>query len=202
MISIINYGLGNIQAFKNIYNQLNISNSIATTKKDIEAAEKLILPGVGSFDWAINYLEKSGLRDCLDNAVLIEKKPILGVCVGMQIMAESSEEGENKGLGWIPTRIKKLNFKNSTEYVLPHMGWNDISITRENKLFNGLSEYKFYFLHSYFIDPENSDNIIAKTNYGLDFCCAINHDNLYGTQFHPEKSHSYGTTLLKNFAEI
>ncbi len=202
MISIINYGLGNIQAFKNIYNQLNISNSIATTKKDIEAAEKLILPGVGSFDWAINYLEKSGLRDCLDNAVLIEKKPILGVCVGMQIMAESSEEGENKGLGWIPTRIKKLNFKNSTEYVLPHMGWNDISITRENKLFNGLSEYKFYFLHSYFIDPENSENIIAKTNYGLDFCCAINHNNLYGTQFHPEKSHSYGTTLLKNFAEI
>ena len=202
MISIINYGLGNIQAFKNIYDKLNIANSFVSNSKDIDNAEKLILPGVGSFDWAMHYLEKSGMRDSLEYAVRIEKKPILGVCVGMQMMAESSEEGNNRGLGWISTRIKKLQFANKNQFVLPHMGWNEVSITKESKLFRNLNKKNFYFLHSYFIDPIDNNIVLSKVNYGDNFCCAINQDNIFGTQFHPEKSHESGILLLKNFSEI
>lgn len=201
-VSIINYGLGNIAAFKNIYNNLNISSNIASTIQDIEDSTRLILPGVGSFDWAMNKISNSNLKDVINYKVKEEKIPILGVCVGMQIMAKSSEEGILEGFGWIDGRVIKMQLPNQYRNPLPHMGWNDIQISDSLKLFDGLPNQKFYFLHSYQFVPNDSASEIATTHYGNDFCSAVNSGNIYGVQFHPEKSHEWGINLLKNFAKI
>ena len=202
MIGIIDYGLGNISAFMNIYKQINYKSSIVKTPADLDQVEKIILPGVGSFDWAIESLNKSGLRDSIQKFVIDEKKPILGVCVGMQIMAKSSEEGKEKGLSWIDGEIKKINFKNSEEYFpLPHMGWNDVYF-KKNPLSKNIEKSSFYFLHSYFFDKVEKNNQLAKSTYSEEFVSAIVKNNIYGVQFHPEKSHSYGIKLLTNFANL
>lgn len=203
MIAIIDYGLGNIQAFVNVYNRLGIPVTVAKTSDALEKANKLILPGVGAFDHAMELLDASGMRQTLDHLVLSTKVPILGICVGMQILANSSDEGKLDGLGWIPGHVKALNsVPGAAELPLPHMGWNDVKITDEHMLFKGLEEEaRFYFLHSYFFDCLQQSSVIATASYGTDFCCAVKADNVYGVQFHPEKSHHFGTNLLKNFAE-
>jgi glutamine amidotransferase len=204
MISIIDYGLGNIRAFLNVYERLNISASIATCADDLKDTEKLILPGVGAFDYAMGKLNKSGIREAIENFVLGEKMPVLGICVGMQMLSCSSEEGKMSGLGWIGGEVIKFDFRElNLKLPLPHMGWNTINPNNGNQLFETFTENShFYFLHSYYFQCDNQDNIIATTEYGTRFCSAVNSDNIYGVQFHPEKSHQWGIQLLKNFAYL
>lgn len=200
MIAIIDYGLGNVQAFKNVYNRLKIPVIIAKTSDDLVGASKLILPGVGSFDYAMQKLNMSGMCQSIERLVLEDKIPLLGVCVGMQMLAKSSDEGRVSGLGWIDAKVRKFNVTNS---ILPHMGWNDVRPKAYNGLFKNMqNEAKFYFLHSYYFDACNELDVIAISDYEVNFACAIQSGNIFGVQFHPEKSHHFGTQLLKNYSDI
>ena len=204
MIAIIDYGLGNVRAFANVYMRLNIPVTLAKQAKDLKHADKIILPGVGAFDYAMELLDKSGLRGQLDEMVFIKKVPILGICVGMQMLAKTSEEGERTGLGWIDAEVRKFK-ESSTEAKIriPHMGWNNIKPTNPNKLLDGLNtESIFYFLHSYYFKCNNLEDVIAVSDYQIEFACAITSGNIYGVQFHPEKSHMGGARLLENFARL
>lgn len=204
MIALIDYGLGNIQAFINVYSRLGIPVTIARTSDELQSASKLILPGVGAFDHAMELLDASGMRPTLEHLVLNKRVPILGICVGMQILANSSAEGKLNGLGWIPGNVKAFSSEpKAAGLPLPHMGWNDVHVTGGHKLFEKLEEEaRFYFLHSYFFEATHQESVIATSSYGIDFCCAVQSENVYGVQFHPEKSHHFGTGLLKNFAEL
>jgi len=204
MITIINYGLGNVRAFVNVYERLNIPVSVANTATDLKSASKIIFPGVSTFDYAMQLLQKSGMRETLNKLVLQNKIPVLGICVGMQMMAHSSEEGNLQGLGWIDGIVKKINIsETSTKIRLPHMGWNNVEIIRNSKLLQNIdNKSRFYFLHSYYFHCHNKKDIIALTDYGHPFPCAINSENIYGVQFHPEKSHKNGIEVLKNFANL
>ncbi len=203
MITIIDYGLGNINAFVNIYKKSDIQVKIANKLEDLESSSKIILPGVGAFDHAMTKLSESGMRERLDQLVLKENVPVLGICVGMQILAQSSEEGKLKGLGWIKGVVKKFDSSKLIEYThLPHMGWNDVTPIPKQKLFENIGENPlFYFLHSYYFECANVENSIAITDYaGSNFTCAVQVNNIFGVQFHPEKSHNAGIQLLNNFA--
>jgi glutamine amidotransferase len=204
MIAIVNYGLGNVRAFANLYRRLNISVTIAAQARDLDGATKLILPGVGSFDHAMELLNESGMREALDDMVLRRAVPVLGVCVGMQILAASSEEGRLSGLGWLEGRVRRFDEKTLRQPPrLPHMGWNDVIPRSGAGLFAGLErDARFYFLHSYYLDCRSNDDVLARSQYGIAFGCAVRSNNIYGVQFHPEKSHDYGVRLLKNFAEL
>lgn len=203
MITIVNYGLGNFQAFANIYSRLNVPYKIASAPAELAGAERIVLPGVGAFDWAMTRLNSSGLRQVLDELVLERRIPILGVCVGMQVMMESSEEGLLPGLAWIRGSVKRLAHGDGREGTkLPHMGWNDVRPKGTNCLFQGIESPIFYFLHSYYVAPVSSDDVLSEADYNVTFAAAIRHDKIYGTQFHPEKSHQYGIALLKNFATL
>ena len=200
MIGILDYGAGNVQAIARIYNNLKIPNKLIKSIADFEGVEKLILPGVGSFDAVVSKLNESGLKERLSELVLVEKTPVFGICVGLQIMAKSSEEGTLPGLGWINATVKKFNL--SDEFYVPHMGWNTFSLSGTNEIFNGADdEFGFYFVHSFYFDLEEEIDSTARTTYGFEFTSAIKKENIVATQFHPEKSHSNGVTLLKNFAE-
>lgn len=204
MITIIDYGVGNINAFVNVYKRVNIPTKIAKTASDLEGAQKIILPGVGHFDHAMCELIKSGMREKLDELVMIKKVPVIGICVGMQMMANSSEEGNSEGLKWINASVKKFDETKIKQVTrLPHMGWNDVNPSVSNPLFNGLEkDALFYFLHSYYFECNNPADILATSDYGGQFASAAHHENIYGIQFHPEKSHHYGETLLHNFAKL
>lgn len=203
MIKIIDYGLGNISAFLNMYKKLNIAASVAKRSEDLRQASKLILPGVGAFDHAMELLDQSGMRDTLDDLVLGQHVPVLGVCVGMQILAQASEEGRSSGLGWVEGQVRGFKSLQQDDLLLPHMGWNDVRPVMDTQLFAGLeSDSRFYFLHSYYFSCELEQDIAAVSAYGIDFSCAVNVGNVYGVQFHPEKSHHFGALLLKNFAEL
>lgn len=204
MITIVDYGLGNIRAFINIYKRLNIAIKVAHTAEELADAERIILPGVGAFDWAMSLLNQSGMRDCLDNLAKIEKRPVLGVCVGMQMMAKHSEEGALPGLGWIDAEVKKFTAINEDyDLRLPHMGWNDVIVRKSTPLFSGLETgARFYFLHSYYFQPKNPECILTYTEYHGKFASAVEQENMFGVQFHPEKSHQWGIHLLKNFGEV
>lgn len=204
MITIVDYGLGNIRAFLNIYKRINVPARTATTADDLRDANKVILPGVGHFDHAMRRLDESGMRETLDVLAVEKQVPVLGVCVGMQMLARSSEEGVRPGLGWISGRVRAFSGSNLTgELPLPHMGWNDARTTTPSQLFSGLeSEARFYFLHSYFFECATAQNTLAVSSYGSDFTSAVRAGNIYGVQFHPEKSHRFGTQLLKNFAQL
>lgn len=204
MITLIDYGVGNIYAFQNVYKRLNIPTKIAKTVSDLNEVDKLILPGVGSFDYAMTQLNNSGMRERLDELVLEQKKPVIGICVGMQMMANGSDEGKLDGLKWIDASVKKFDVS-TIKYVtkLPHMGWNDVSPIKNHPLFIGLeNDALFYFLHSFYFHCNNEADSIAKSEYGINFTSSVNHENIYGIQFHPEKSHHYGETLLHNFSKI
>ena len=204
MITIIDYGLGNIRAFVNVYERLNIKTRVAHSADDLKAASKIILPGVGAFDHAMSQLNQSGMRKELEKQVFINKVPVIGICVGMQILAKSSDEGILPGLGWIDGIVKifdasKINYKTR----LPHMGWNTIRPVNDNPLMLGFNaESRFYFLHSYYFVCNNAENVISTTEYGITYASAINRENIFGIQFHPEKSHSNGIQLLHNFAKL
>ena len=200
-VTLVGYGLGNIQAFANIYHRLSIPVVIASNADQLLGAEKLILPGVGAFDWAMARLNESGMRTRLDELVLHQKIPVLGVCVGMQMMANRSEEGEIPGLGWIDAEVVRFQLAQVSHAPLPHMGWNDVNFLSEDPLFVGISSPRFYFLHSYHFLAHHDSQILATTDYGHSFTSIASSSHIYGVQFHPEKSHHWGVQLLKNFAE-
>lgn len=204
MITVVDYGLGNVQAFVNIYNRLDIKVSVAKSSSDFVKTTKIILPGVGSFDRAMEQFNSSGLRNLIERLVLEEEIPILGVCVGMQMLAGASEEGRLSGLGWIDGNVKRFDLNSMIQFQnLPHMGWNNVVSENKDSLFEGMrKESRFYFLHSYYFDCYQESNIIGVTDYGFLFTSAVKKKNIYGVQFHPEKSHHDGTQLLKNFSEI
>lgn len=204
MITIIDYGLGNIQAFVNVYKRLHIPVQVARSIEDLAGAEKLILPGVGAFDHAMQRLQLSGMREAVDRMVLQEKIPVLGICVGMQMLADTSDEGQLPGLGWVPGRVRSFRSVTGLENIaMPHMGWNDVTPVNGNPLFKGIEdEARFYFLHSFYFECKRAEHGAAASNYGLDFSCAVASGNVFGVQFHPEKSHHFGVGLLKNFAEL
>ena len=203
MVTIIDYGVGNINAFLNIFKQLNIDANTATSVEDFVGVDKLILPGVGHFDYAMQRFSDSGMKDKVNELVKIEKKPILGVCVGMQMMAKTSSEGALQGLGWIDAEVLKFDdAQRSAKLPLPHMGWNDVHPKNKSALIHNLeNDARFYFLHSYYFKCNRPETSIADAEYGIQFSCAVNNENVYGAQFHPEKSHHFGIQLLKNFAE-
>jgi glutamine amidotransferase len=204
MITIIDYGLGNVLAFANVYKRLSIAVGVAKSASDLRGVTKLILPGVGAFDHAMELLQRSGMRETLDELVLARAVPVLGVCVGMQILGASSEEGRLPGLGWIDGDVRKFDvasFRQRTR--LPHMGWNDVRPVGSSALFAELeNDARFYFLHSYYFHCARRENVLAQAEYGTSFSCAVRANQIFGVQFHPEKSHHFGTRLLKNFAEL
>lgn len=204
MITIVDYGLGNVQAIANIYTRLNIPVRTARSRADLDAATKIILPGVGAFDWAMARLNDSGMRERLDELVMAERSDVIGICVGMQMLARRSDEGTLPGLGWIDADVRifdELRFTGSTH--LPHMGWNDVSPLSDEGLFAGLGTgARFYFLHSYYFAPRHENDALSITDYNGRFVSSVRRENVYGVQFHPEKSHQWGIRLLKNFAEL
>lgn len=204
MITIIDYGVGNINAFYNIYKSLGKDVCIARNVKDLENSSKLILPGVGHFDYAMSKFINSGMVQTVTELVQNLNLPILGICVGMQMLSYSSEEGNIPGLGWLNAEVKKIDsslLNQSTR--LPHMGWNDINILNDNILFRNMNNNpKFYFLHSFYFESQQPNNVIATSTYGKTFACAVNYKNIFGVQFHPEKSHHFGIKLLENFSNI
>jgi glutamine amidotransferase len=203
MIALVDYGLGNIQAFANIYRRLGLPVILARTPEEMDGADKLVLPGVGAFDWAMRQLNESGLRNKLDELVLDRKVDVLGVCVGMQMMATRSDEGALPGLGWIEADVRRFDTAHFNQRThLPHMGWNDVRPVTTDCLFRGVKAARYYFLHSYYVAPASTDHLLATADYGGEFAAAVRAGNIYGTQFHPEKSHGWGVDLLRRFAEL
>ena len=203
MIGIIDYGLGNIRAIKNIYYKLNVPCSIINNIDDLLKSDKLILPGVGAFDWAMECLNRSGMRKPLDELVLKKSVPVLGICVGMQIMANSSEEGKSEGLGWINAKVTRFDLSRFENIQIPHMGWNSIMAENNHPLISNINHHKgFYFLHSFYFECDDQLHEIAYSNHGHNFSAAVSKNNIMGVQFHPEKSHTNGIRVFKNFAEL
>jgi len=204
MIAIVDYGLGNILAFSNMFKRLNIEARVARTAEELAGADKIILPGVGAFDHAMELLDASGMRATLDQLVLRDKVPVLGICVGMQILANGSDEGKLPGLGWVDGRVRAFeSLPEAANLPLPHMGWNDARPVADMPLFKHMKDdARFYFLHSFFFECESADSVAATARYGIDFSCTVRSGNIYGVQFHPEKSHHWGARLLQNFAEL
>jgi glutamine amidotransferase len=204
MIAIVSYGSGNIAAIANIHRQLRIRHSIAVDAAGIETADRYVLPGVGHFGQTMAAIRSSGVYEALMENVIGKGKSLLGICVGMQILADHGDEGACAGLGWIPGRVGKLQ-QPSPEARMPHMGWNSIAIREDpTRLFRGVDPaIGFYFLHSYCFTPASATSILATADYGLTFACAVsNGKNVFGVQFHPEKSHRNGVAIFQNFAAI
>ena len=209
MIAVIDAGLGNIGSLLNMLDHLGLPALAARTPADLDRADRLILPGVGAFDHGMSLLRASGLIPAIEERVLHRQCPILGICLGMQLLGRSSEEGEAAGLGWIPAATRRFNFDAMTGRCLriPHMGWNDVRATSPNNFLDlGLDELgqgpRFYFVHSYHVVCDDPGDIAARADYGSVFTAAVQHEHIYGVQFHPEKSHHWGKRLLKRFASL
>jgi len=204
MIGIISYGLGNIKAIQNVYQKLSHPVKVIKSVDDLIGVNNLILPGVGAFDYAMEKFNSSGLKDEIIKLVLKDEVPILGICVGAQMLCSSSDEGDLPGLNWIDASVKKFQKKNEkVKLQLPHMGWNDVKSVNRSKLFEGMhDEARFYFLHSYYIDCRKMSQVSATSEYPNSFVCSVNNKNIYGVQFHPEKSHQFGVKLLDNFYRL
>ena len=201
MIAIVDYGMGNPGSVLNMLKRIGIQAVITNDITVIADAAKLLLPGVGAFDHAMTRINACGLREVLDRKAREERIPILGICLGMQLLTDSSEEGTLPGLGWISAATRR--FPNQPGLKVPHMGWNVVRSSTPSPLTEGFEEEtRFYFVHSYYVAVTDPRDSILKTTYGIEFDSAIQHNNIYGAQFHPEKSHRFGMRLLKNFAEI
>jgi glutamine amidotransferase len=200
---IVDYGIGNLSSVKKKLQSCGSNVLISNDPNKVKRATKIILPGVGHFNVAMQNLQKLCLIDVLNEAVLIKKVPVLGICLGMQIMTVGSEEGTEDGLGWFDDFVVKFDIKNQKKYKVPHMGWNTLKILKHSILFDGIAEEdEFYFLHSYHIKSNNFKNRLAITEYEYPFISAIEKDNIFGVQFHPEKSHQVGEKILNNFIKI
>lgn len=200
-IIVVDYGMGNLHSVIKALKRIGVNAIISSNPEELENADKIILPGVGHFKKAIENLKDEGFIEILNKKVLEDKTPILGICLGMQLFSKFSEEGDVEGLGWIDAETKKLKI-NETNLKIPHMGWNSVEIKKESKLLNGIeNDELFYFVHSYNVVCSNSKDILTKTKYGAEFNSAVEKENIFGTQFHPEKSHKAGLKILKNFIE-
>lgn len=203
MIVIIDYGMGNVASIANMLNKIGSSSVISGDPTVILSAKKLILPGVGAFDTGMRNLDERGLLPVLTAKVCDMKTPLLGICLGMQMLTTRSEEGERPGLGWLSAETRRFKFPDESGLKIPHMGWNTISVEKDSPLFRGNNEeQRFYFVHSYHVACDNKSDILATTNYGGDFVSAVASENIFGVQFHPEKSHKFGMCLIKNFVEF
>lgn len=206
MIKILDYGMGNCGSIKNMLRYLGQDATIVTHPSDLNDAKGIILPGVGSFDHGMKHLEP--FINVLENKVLKENIPFLGICLGMQLLLERSEEGKSKGLGWIKGEVKRFDFSSldtRRKIVVPHMGWNEVTPVNNSLLMKPVDKDKpdrFYFVHSYHAYQVSEDNQLSKCNYGYEFTCGIYRNNIYGVQFHPEKSHKFGKHLFKQFVEL
>lgn len=201
MITIIDYGTGNLNSIKNMFKRIGIDSLISNSTEDILNADKLILPGVGAFDYGMTQLHHSGLVEAMNEKVINQKVPILGICLGVQLLTQSSEEGKMPGLGWIKGRTVAFDkAKLLSNQKVPHMGWANVTDYKSSKLFeNMFEEPRFYFVHSYHLEIENPTEVMVNVNYGYNFVAGIEKDNILGVQFHPEKSHKYGMRVLENF---
>ena len=199
---IIDYGMGNLYSVFKKLKKLNAEVFVGNTTDSINKADKIILPGVGHFGKAMNQLYKLNIIDTLNTAVLIHKKPILGICLGMQLMTKRSEEGNLNGFGWFDAEVIKFNISEVYKFKVPHIGWNNIKINKKSKLMTGISDSdKFYFVHSYHVITKSKD-ILNTTDYEYTFVSALEKNNIFGVQYHPEKSHDIGDTLFRNFIDL
>lgn len=203
VVSIVSYGVGNISSIANMFRHVGVSAEVVANAEQIRMANRLVLPGVGAFDHGMNCLRASGLADALGEAVLERKVPILGICLGMQLMCRTSEEGQLPGLGWIDAQVRRFRFAAATGLKVPHMGWNTVALRRKDSLIPpDEPRQRFYFVHSYHVQCGNAEDIVAVTKYGHEFVSAFGYQNVYGVQFHPEKSHRYGMAVMRRFAGI
>lgn len=200
-ITIVDYGMGNIGSLINMFRRIGVTTDVTARAEDIARAKKLLLPGVGAFDAAMERIDELGLRDVLRKMALEKNVPFLGICLGMQLLMECSEEGSAEGLGLIPGAATR--FPRGTGFKVPHMGWNEVNVLRETPLTAQLQEDpRFYFVHSYFVTAKNREDVILTCEYGITFDAALNRGNIFGAQFHPEKSHKFGMAMLRGFAEL
>jgi imidazole glycerol-phosphate synthase subunit HisH len=203
MITIIDYKTGNLGSIQNILKRIGEDSIVTSDKDEIARATKLILPGVGAFDTGMRNLTGLNLIDILNKKVIEEKIPVLGICLGMQLLSKGSEEGSLPGLGWIDASTVRFKFEDSTEYKIPHMGWNLIRQHKTGRLFDNMyPDSRFYFVHSYFFSANDPEDVLTSTTYEIEFTSAIERGNILGVQFHPEKSHKFGMRLLKNFVDF
>ncbi|OQP66893.1 imidazole glycerol phosphate synthase subunit HisH [Niastella vici] len=203
MIAIINYGLGNLTSILNMHKRLGIEAIITNDPQELQNADKLILPGVGHFDKGMQNLNQSGLTGLLNQLVLENKKTILGICLGAQLMTRKSEEGVENGLGWLPADTIRFNINGNGSLKVPHMGWTDLAIVQESPIWQDLPvNPRYYFVHTFHFKFDNASFVTGQSTYGYEFACAFQRENIYGVQFHPEKSHKFGMKLLENFARL
>ncbi len=200
-IVIVDYGMGNLGSVLNMLKRIGVPAYITGSPTEVQRARKLILPGVGAFGEAMRRIDESGLRAVLDHKATVEKIPVLGICLGMQLLVDGSEEGHEAGLGWIAGQARR--FPKGSGLKVPHMGWNRVTPASDDPLTRDLGEEpRFYFVHSYYVSADREKDRLLRTSYGLEFDAGIRSGNIWGVQFHPEKSHRFGKQLLKNFAEV
>ena len=201
MAVIIDYGIGNLGSIKNMIRKVGGEPSIGSTREDIAQADMLILPGVGAFDSGIKHLQASGLMDILNQRVLEDKVPVLGICLGAQLMTQFSEEGQEQGLGWFDAQTLKMDFTDILgKWPLPNVGWRNVFAQNGYNILDGIEDTpRFYFVHSYYLAANDPSLISMTANYGFDFACGLRHENIHCCQFHPEKSHAFGMQFFRNF---
>jgi len=204
MLAIIDYGMGNIKSIANMIRKIGAEAKTISSPEELRRADKVILPGVGAFDNGMKNLKDLGLISVLNDVVLNKKIPVLGICLGMQLFTKKSEEGKLDGLGWIDAETIRFRFDRSKENLkIPHMGWNTVKIKKESRLFDNMyPEPRFYFIHSYHLICNDEKDVLTETFYGYNFVSSVQRDNIFGVQFHPEKSHKFGMQILKNFVEL
>ena len=202
-IMVLDYGMGNHFSIVKRLLKFDCRVFAGNSVKEMSEADKIVLPGVGHFGKAIENIKKLGVLDALNEAVLAKQKPILGICLGMQLMAKKSEEGNTEGLGWIDAEVVKFKITNSLHFKIPHIGWNTVEQKKDAALLKNIpSNSEFYFVHAYHMHNNQNQDILGVTNYEYSFVSAIEKDNIFGVQFHPEKSHDIGNTLLENFTKL
>ncbi len=202
-LAIVDYGMGNLNSVKKKLYRLKTTASITSNPKDIIKADKIILVGVGHFAKAMKNIKELNLLDTLNEVAIIKKKPVLGICLGMQLMANDSEEGNSEGLGWLDANVRKMQVDDTLKFKIPHTGWNEITQSKKSHLMKGIPESsEFYFVHSYHLMSNETSNILNETEYCFKFISAIEKNNIFGVQYHPEKSHDIGEVLLKNFISL
>jgi imidazole glycerol-phosphate synthase subunit HisH len=202
MIAIVNYGVSNIGSMLNMMKKIGVTAQPVSNPDEIEHAEKIVLPGVGAFDHGMSALHALNLVETIKRRVVQDRVPILGVCLGMQLLSQGSEEGKAPGLSFVKGSCVRFRSNKESEIKVPHMGWNELSLRRQNALMEGLEGSRFYFVHSYHLVCDDVTDVLASSHYGIDFTAVVQHGNVWGVQFHPEKSHHFGMALLTNFARL